>query len=255
YRLSWIKAALGGTDMAVEKLYIILWHSTFMLLGMLTCAFLGVSVGTRFVVASLPPLNLVLALYGENKHLDPVSLLSLIGITMIVQSLVCLSISRMQSSPKQALASIKEKLAGKRITPSKEHNNCSARFTAQDTSSIGANSNSRNHIQEHEAYNQTNRSEFLRSYNNHSSQPDEESEEYVNESIDHFDDFTPPVSRNGDYSVKSFSRSRSRTPLNMNTGRRSSCLAKTRLGTPCKLSSLPGRDFCHRHQGGDSVIG
>ncbi|VEN47055.1 unnamed protein product [Callosobruchus maculatus] len=254
-RLSWIKTALGGTDMAVEKLYMILWHSAFMLLGMLTCAFIGVSVGTRIVVASLPPLNLILALYGENKHLDPVSLLSLIGITMIVQSLVCLSIPKMQSSPKQALAAIKEKLAGKRITPSKEHNNCSARFTAQDTSSIGAHSNSLNHIQEHEAYNQTNRSEFLRSYNNHSSQPDEESEEYVNESIDHFDDFTPPVSRNGDYSVKSFSRSRSRTPLNMNTGRRSSCLAKTRLGTPCKLSSLPGRDFCHRHQGGDSVIG
>nr|CAH7725985.1 unnamed protein product [Callosobruchus chinensis] len=253
-RLIWIKTALGGTDMAVEKLYIFLWHSAFMLLGMLTCAFLGVSVGTRIVVASLPPLNLILALYGENKHLDPVSLLSLIGITMIVQKLVCLSIPRMQSSPKQALAAIKQKLAGKTTTPTKEHNG-SARFTSEETSSIGANSNPRIYIQEHDTYNQTNRSEFLRSYNNHGSQPDEEQEEYVNESMDHFDDFTPPVSRNGDYSVKSYSRSRSRTPLNMNTGRRSSCMAKTRLGTPCKLSSLPGRDFCHRHQGGDSIIG
>lgn len=55
---------------------------------------------------------------------------------------------------------------------------------------------------------------------------------------------TPPASRSG----------RSRTPNVMSGSHKSSCLAKTRLGTPCKLSSLPGRDFCHRHQNGSSVI-
>nr|CAI5868799.1 unnamed protein product [Callosobruchus analis] len=256
-RLSWIKTALGGTDMAVEKLYIFLWHSAFMMLGMLTCAFLGVSVGTRIVVATLPPLNLILALYGENKHLDPLSLLGLIGITIVVQTLWNLSV---QYSPKHALAAIKEKLTAKAMTPTKDDNG-TARFTSQETSSVAENSNPRIYIKDHGTYNQTNMSDFLRSYNNHNSQQIEESEdyEYANEVTDHFDeegyDFTPPVSRNGDCSVKSVSRSRSRTPLNLNTGRRSSCMAKTRLGTPCKLSSLPGRDFCHRHQGGDSIIG
>lgn len=60
---------------------------------------------------------------------------------------------------------------------------------------------------------------------------------------------TPPISRNGYYS-----RSRSRTPLHLNGSLKAPCKAKTRVGTPCKLFSLPGRDFCHRHQSGDSVM-
>lgn len=76
-------------------------------------------------------------------------------------------------------------------------------------------------------------------------------------SEDVFDDdvyennLTPPAS-NRSYS----SRSRSRTPLlNLNGGAmKRGCRAKTRLGTPCKISSLPGRDYCYRHQGGDSVM-
>lgn len=72
---------------------------------------------------------------------------------------------------------------------------------------------------------------------------------------DTFDEYcspTPPLSRTGYYS----SRSRSRTPSvsNFSVGK-SYCNAKTRLGTPCKLSCLPGRDFCHRHMRGDSLMG
>lgn len=66
---------------------------------------------------------------------------------------------------------------------------------------------------------------------------------------------TPPVSRNGYYSPISRSHSRSNTPLRLNTSMRSPCTAKTRLGTPCKLTAAPGRDFCYRHQTGDSVMG
>lgn len=55
---------------------------------------------------------------------------------------------------------------------------------------------------------------------------------------------TPPLSMNG------YSRSRSRTPF-LN---RSQCSAITRSGTNCKCMSIPGRDLCHRHLNGDSVI-
>lgn len=75
------------------------------------------------------------------------------------------------------------------------------------------------------------------------------------DSFKEFNDFTPPVSRNGHYTHLSRSRSRSNTPLQINTSLKSPCNAKTRVGTPCKLTSLPGRLYCYRHQSGDSVIG
>lgn len=59
---------------------------------------------------------------------------------------------------------------------------------------------------------------------------------------------TPPLSRNG-------RSTRSRTPSVLSPLHKSSCSAKTRLGTPCKLNPIPGRDFCHRHQHGDSIMG
>lgn len=77
------------------------------------------------------------------------------------------------------------------------------------------------------------------------------------ETSDSFKDFnlTPPVSRNGYYNFANRSKSRSNTPLRLNTGLKGSCHAKTRMGTPCKLSALAGRDYCYRHQTGDSVMG
>lgn len=77
-RLSWISTALGGTDLTVERLYLISWHSAFMLLAMVACAFLTARTSTRLVVATLPPFNLAFALYGEN-HLDFVSLTGFVG--------------------------------------------------------------------------------------------------------------------------------------------------------------------------------
>lgn len=86
---------------------------------------------------------------------------------------------------------------------------------------------------------------------------EEDEESTGHNETDHFsEDFhslTPPISRNGHYSSIR-SRSRSNTPLILNTSYRGNCNAKTRAGTPCKLSSLPGRDFCYRHQTGDSVM-
>lgn len=76
---------------------------------------------------------------------------------------------------------------------------------------------------------------------------------HLEQEDDYFDTLTPPESRTSHYSVRS--RSRSNTPLKLNSGFRGACHAKTRMGTPCKLSSLPGRDYCYRHQSGDSVMG
>lgn len=67
--------------------------------------------------------------------------------------------------------------------------------------------------------------------------------------FDEYKNLTPPPS-NKSYT----SRSRSHTPLNLNGGLKRACKARTRVGTPCKISSLPGRDFCYRHQSGDSVM-
>lgn len=57
---------------------------------------------------------------------------------------------------------------------------------------------------------------------------------------------TPPESRNGHYPPKS----RSVTPLRHKV----TCRGVTRAGTPCKMTSLVGRDFCYRHQHGDSIL-
>lgn len=107
----------------------------------------------------------------------------------------------------------------------------------------------------------TNEKESPNEFANHTEDEDQENDatetDYFNEStfsysVNQNQDFlspTPPLSsRNG------ISRSRSRTPL-LNKSYRSACQAKTRIGTPCKLSTLPGRDFCHRHLNGDSVMG
>lgn len=70
--------------------------------------------------------------------------------------------------------------------------------------------------------------------------------------LEDFEDYgrpTPPPS-----SQSYHSRSRSQTPLRLNGSLKHGCKAKTRLGTPCKITSLPGRDYCFRHQTGDSVM-
>lgn len=69
--------------MTVERLYLVLWHSAFMLLAMLTSAFLTARPSTRFAVAILPPLNLGMALSGEREYLSPVSLTAAIGVFIL----------------------------------------------------------------------------------------------------------------------------------------------------------------------------
>lgn len=73
-KLSWITSILGGTDLALERIYVIVWHAAFMLGAMLICAFLSVSPYTRLIVATLPPANLAMALYDDYEYLNPFSL-------------------------------------------------------------------------------------------------------------------------------------------------------------------------------------
>lgn len=82
-KFTWLSTALGGTDLAVERLYLILWHSAFLLFAMISCAFLAASASVRFIVAVLPPLNLGLALCGGENALDPIGLSFLLPILIM----------------------------------------------------------------------------------------------------------------------------------------------------------------------------
>lgn len=82
-RLMWITSALGGTDIAVERLSIVLWHTAFLLVSMVACAFLSARLSTRLIVATLPPLNLALSLAGNENAQDAVTLGLCIGIFII----------------------------------------------------------------------------------------------------------------------------------------------------------------------------
>lgn len=65
--------------MAVERLYVVLCHAAFILLAMVGCAFLAAPMSVRFVVATVPPLNLVLALNGNESAVDPVGLVFVVA--------------------------------------------------------------------------------------------------------------------------------------------------------------------------------
>lgn len=77
-KLIWLSTSLGGTDMALERLYAIVWHLTLLLLSMIACAFLGAPVNVRIMVATLPPVNLALALCKNENSVGPLNLFLLI---------------------------------------------------------------------------------------------------------------------------------------------------------------------------------
>lgn len=81
-RLEWLTSALGGTDLAVERLYLIMWHSAFLLLGMVGSAFLQAPLDVRLMVATIPPANLVLAMKQSETALD------LLGLTYLLCGLI-----------------------------------------------------------------------------------------------------------------------------------------------------------------------
>lgn len=82
-KLEWISNALGGTDMAVERLSVVLWHSGFLIASMIICAFLSARITTRFLVAVLPPLNLALSLSGDDNAQGPLSLALTMGVCIV----------------------------------------------------------------------------------------------------------------------------------------------------------------------------
>ncbi|XP_044751710.1 protein brambleberry-like [Coccinella septempunctata] len=221
-RLQWVSTALGGTDLAIERLYLILWHLAFFLFGMIGSAFLDVDMGIRLIVILLPSFNLAIGIYGQNQHLEPLHLLAVIGGLAILQGFISW-ILNYKKTPKANPQMIKYD-----ITPEKSSGNVE--------------NNIKNiYSEKGYVYPDVTSSEYYSSKN----LLDEPTSDNFNE----FGSPTPPLSRSGYYK----SRSRSRTPNLL--GGKESCHAKTRLGTPCKLSCLPGRDFCYRHQAGDSIAG
>ncbi|CAG9766635.1 unnamed protein product [Ceutorhynchus assimilis] len=218
-RLAWIMTALGGTDEAVGRLYLVLWHVGFILTGMLACAFLSARASTRMVIVTLPPFNLAMALSG-NEFLNFSNLLIAIGTLIALQILTIWALDYRKILP-SAIAWSKAKL------------------TTNKSSSQSSNGS---------LYPELN-------INN------EEEEESNDTFQDDIRVLTPPISRNENRSRSrsntsfSLNSTRRNTPLLINMSLRGSCHGTTRAGTPCKLTSLPGRDFCFRHQDGDSVMG
>lgn len=74
-KLAWLATSLGGTDLALERLYTITWHMAMLLGSMISCAFLGAPRSVRVIVAGLPPVNLALALNGNESAVGPFSLI------------------------------------------------------------------------------------------------------------------------------------------------------------------------------------
>lgn len=220
-QLHWVSTALGGTDLAIERLYLIMWHLAFFILGMIGSAFLDVQLGIRLIVILLPSFNLAIGLYGQHQHLDPLFLLAVMGFLALVQVLISWISSYKRSSKSNQLMLKQEEIP---------ESSC----TSENNLSPDINKSSR--------YPDVSASEYYYSSKDLVDQP-------ISEDFNDFGAPTPPLSRSGYYG----SRSRSRTPNLL--GGKGSCHAKTRVGTPCKLSCLPGRDFCHRHQAGDSIAG
>lgn len=79
-RLNWISTALGGTDVAVDRLYLLTWHIIFIILSMIASSFIELRASARILVVSLPCLNLAIGLNDLDMALKPLYLtLSLIG--------------------------------------------------------------------------------------------------------------------------------------------------------------------------------
>lgn len=76
-KLSWLSDSLGGTDLALERLYVIVWHLTLLLFAMIACAFLGAPLNVRIIVSALPPANLALALSKNKNAVGPITLILL----------------------------------------------------------------------------------------------------------------------------------------------------------------------------------
>lgn len=66
-------------------------------------------------------------------------------------------------------------------------------------------------------------------------------------------DETSPLKINSSSVLRS--RARSNTPLLLNDYHKELCHARTRAGTPCKLFSIHGREYCRRHQNEHSIMG
>lgn len=227
-RLSWIVNHLGGTDEALDKVYIILWHILFLLTAMIACAFLAARTSTRLVVVIMVPTNLALSMYKSPHASDAVTLTTALTIFIMLQyTFVAIhSIARTRTKTPQLTYRTPEKNAITRKSETKEVNECEYKPSPV-------------------------RRRFEDIVDNFEKSHLDSKYEDEEDSFDEYASPTPPLSRIGHYN-----RSRSQTPLFKSTliASRVNCKANTRLGSACKNTSMPGRDFCHRHQKGDSVI-
>lgn len=87
-RLNWITKTLGGTDIALERLYAVLWHFAFLIGAMIICAFLNANSSIRILVFVILPANLALQLNYNEHSFSPIGLLVLISLFVLCKYLI-----------------------------------------------------------------------------------------------------------------------------------------------------------------------
>lgn len=73
-RLNWISSALGGTDVAVDRLYLLTWHIAFIIVSMIATSFLDLRISGRILAITLPCVNLAIGLNDLTTALNPANL-------------------------------------------------------------------------------------------------------------------------------------------------------------------------------------
>lgn len=235
-KLMWLSQTLGGTDNAVERLYLFLSHISYLILAMISCSFLQVPVPGRIALVVLVPLNLIVAIQqGITNALTFIGLSVVLLSFIIVQTIFNFGLLYWQNRKPRQCIEYKEKQSILNHNDSScEENEESVLGDSHIKTPLGNSTVS-------DSYSYTNGYTYKR-YNLDT--PEHESE---NGDYDHFAQPTPPLSRLG-------RSSRSKTPSSPRSVLRQKCSANTRMGTPCKSIALLGRDFCYRHQTGSSVI-
>ncbi|XP_065163475.1 protein brambleberry-like [Atheta coriaria] len=251
-RLQWITQLLGGTDNALERIYIFLWHILFLIISMIASAFMNASFPTRLAVISTIPGNLALNILKSEHAADPLELAAFLVIFITVQTILFKVWAYVQNRKPLAISynntdryknpDTTNNLRAE--TPLRSVSRASSFNITPENSEVNAEVSRVTDYTEHAEHSTPYSSRSYRQRNLVSYRRDSHDNR---EETDHFAEFlspTPPLSRTN-------FRASSRTPSSV--GVKGTCTAMTRLGTPCKNSATAGRDVCYRHLKGDSV--
>lgn len=128
-QLDWIKNYIGDTEEQLHKLYRITLHIIYLLIAMITAAFLNAPFWTRAAIMGIVPFNLISYLkHGLESSLDFISITTLIflitGMHFLMSGIQYICMSRLQiSKPIQSLPENRLPDANTHLYTSSPHSN------------------------------------------------------------------------------------------------------------------------------------